>query len=99
MKKGEKFKRIKISEDEFKTLKKAEKKVSTAKLLKRIQTLKFVYMGWKYNYIADFLSVTKNTISNWIHLYREGGITFLLTLHYKGGKQKLNESQLQELRE
>ena len=91
--------RIKISKEEYKKFKHAEKKVTTAKLLRRIQTFKLIYMGWKYGRIADFLSVTKNTISNWIRIYKKGGISTLLTLSYKGGVSKLNESQLSELRE
>jgi len=98
MKKGETFQRVSISETEYEQLKLAERKVKSAKVLKRIQAFKFMYLGWKYSAIAEFLSVTNNTITNWINIYREGGIDSLLTLHYEGGQAKLSEEQLSELR-
>ena len=42
--------------------------------------------------------VTNNTITNWINIYQEGGIDYLLVLDYKGGEAKLSEEQLRELR-
>jgi len=48
--------------------------------------------------IAKFLSVTNNTITDWINIYQKGGIDSLLTLHYKGGQVRLSDYQLRELR-
>ncbi len=98
MKKGEKFERVKISENKYKELKKIEKNVNSAKILKRILSLKLIYRNWKYGEIADFLSVTKNTISNWINLYKKGGINRILTLKYKGAIPRLTQAQLAELK-
>ena len=98
MKKGETFQRVSISNIEYKQLKLAEREVSSVKVLKRIQAFKLIYLGWKYSAIADFLSVTNNTLTNWINLYLVGGIDSLLALHYKGGQSKITDEQLSELR-
>ncbi len=98
MKKDEKFQWIKISVEEYNELMVVEKKIKSIKLLKRIQTFKLIYVGWKYTQIADFLMVTNNTISNWIKIYKSGGISALITYHYKGGQSKLNNTQLLELK-
>ena len=91
MRKGESFQRVSISAAEYEQLKVAEPKTKSVKILKRIQAFKLIYLGWKYSDIAGFLSVTNNTITNWINYYKEGGIDSLLALNYKGGQAKLNE--------
>ena len=98
MRKGETFQRVSISEAEYEQLKLAERKVKSAKVLKRIQAFKLMYLGWKYSATAEFLLVTNNTLTNWINIYHEGGIDSLLTLRHKGGQAKLSEEQLSELR-
>ena len=97
--KGESFQRINLSKAEYEQLKLAERKTKSVKILKRIQAFKFIYIGWKYSAIAEFLSITNNTITNWIKCYNRGGINSLLTLQYKGGQAKLNEEQLSELKD
>ncbi len=98
MKKGEVFQRVTISEPEYYQLTQTERKVKSVKVLKRIQAFKLIYLGWKYSAIAKFLSVTNNTLTNWINLYREGGVDSLLALHYRGGQAKLDDEQLSELK-
>lgn len=98
MRKGEKFQRVQISKEEYSKLVAVEKKIKSAKSLKRVQAFKLMYAGWKYSQIADFLSVTNNTLSNWIKIYNDGGISSLLTFQYKGGPSKLNKTQLSELK-
>jgi len=98
MRKGEPFQRVSISAAEYKQLKVTEPKTKSVKVLKRIQAFKLMYLGWKYSDIAEFLSVTNNTITNWINYYKEGGIDSLLALNYKGGQAKLSEEQLSELK-
>lgn len=97
MRKGEKFEWVKISKKEYRKLSKAEKKVTSAKILKRIQAFKFMHMGWKYGRIAEFLNVTRDTITDWINIYRYEGIDGLLILNYKGGQPRLSEKQLLHL--
>lgn len=98
MRKGEVFQRVSISKKEYKQLKQAEREVISVKVLKRIQAFKLIYLGWKYSAIAEFLSVTNNTLTNWINLYLVGGIDSLLDLHYKGGQSRITDEQLSELR-
>lgn len=98
MRKGERFERVKITPKIYQKLEESEKKINTAKLLRRIQTFKLIYLGWKYNKIAEFLGITKNTVSNWIQIYNEGGISALISLRYKGGIPRLNKKQLLELK-
>ena len=47
MRKGEIFQRVNISETEYEQLKGAERKIKSAKVLKRIQAFKVMYRGWK----------------------------------------------------
>lgn len=98
MKKGEKFKRIKIIKEEYNQLKKAENEINSTKIYKRIQAFKLIYKNWNYSDIAEFLNITIDTMTDWINLYKKEGIKGLLTLNYKGGQQKLNKDQLIELR-
>ena len=98
MRSGEPFQRVRISDAEYEQLKIAEQKTKSVKILKRIQAFKLIYLGWKYSAIAEFLSITNNTITNWINYYKEGGIDSLLVLNYKGGQAKLSEEQLSELK-
>ena len=78
---GETFQRVCISDAEYEQLKLAEQKTKSTKVLKRIQAFKLMHNGWKYSAIAEFLSVTNNTITNWINCYKEDGIDSLLVLN------------------
>ena len=99
MRKNEEFQRVKILKKEYTQLKEAERNVESAKIYKRIQAFKLIYKKWRYSAIADFLSVAKNTISEWVKIYQQDGIDALITLKYKGGQPKLNKKQLLELKE
>lgn len=99
MKKGEKFKRVKVSKKDYNKLKETEEEVVSKKAYRRIQAFKLIHKGWKYSAIAEFLNVTKETISDWIRLYKQKKIKGLTTLHYKGGQTRLNEKQIEELKE
>jgi len=99
MKKGEKFERVKISKQEYQNLEEREIKTTSVKLLKRIQMLKFIYLGWKYNRIAKFLNIQQTTITCWVNIYKKDGLSSLLELHYRGGIPRLSEVQIVELKE
>ena len=73
----------------------AEKKVQNSKLLKRITCIKLRSEGVKN--ISKYLGVTSDTVSIWIRLYKDQGLSGLLTLNYKGAKSKLNETQKKKL--
>lgn len=99
MKKGEKFNRVKILKKEYNELKKIEDDVESTKVYKRVQAFKLIHKKWRYSAIAEFLNISKETMSGWINIYKKEGTTGLLTLHYKGGQPKLNKKQITELKE
>ena len=98
MKKGEKLDRIELSSEEYKQLLDAEKKYKSAKVYRRIQAFKMLHNGHLNKEVAEFFSVDINTISDWISIYRKGGIESLLSFDYKGRPKRLNGSQILQLR-
>jgi len=97
--KGEKFIRVKISKIEYNKLKKIENNIESTKVYKRIQAFKLIHKKWGYSAIAEFLDISKETMSGWINIYRNDGISGLSTLHYKGGQPRLNNNQIKILKE
>ncbi len=98
MRKGEKLDRIKLSPEEYKQLLNAEKKYKSAKVYRRIQAFKMLHNGHLNKEVAEFFSVDINTISDWISIYRDGGVEALFSFDYKGRPQKLNDDQISQLR-
>jgi transposase len=98
MKKGEKLDRIELSSEEYKQLLDAEKKYKSAKVYRRIQAFKMLHNGHLNKEVAEFFSVDINTISDWISIYRKGGIESLLSFDYNGRPKRLNEDQILQLR-
>jgi transposase len=98
MRKGEKLDRIKLSPEEYQQLLSAEKKYKNAKVYRRIQAFKMLHNGHINTEVAEFFSVDINTISDWIAIYRKGGVESLLSFDYKGRPQKLNDEQISQLR-
>lgn len=98
MRKGEKLDRIKLSPEEHQQLLSAEKKYKNAKVYRRIQAFKMLHNGHINTEVAEFFSVDINTISDWITIYRKGGIESLLSFDYKGRPKKLNDEQISQLR-
>jgi transposase len=99
MRKGEKLDRIQLSPEEYKQLLAAEKSHRDSKVYRRIQALKMLHNGHLNKEVAEFFSVDVNTISDWITIYRKGGIESLLNFEYKGRPQKLNNEQILRLRD
>jgi transposase len=98
MRKGEKLDRIKLSPEEYNQLLAAEKTYRDSKVYRRIQAFKLLHNGHLNKEVAEFFSVDINTVSDWIDLYRKGGIESLLSFDYKGRPQKLNDEQILQLR-
>lgn len=98
MRKGETFERVKISKKEYYQLKKIEKKVASTKVYQRVQAIKLIHKDWKYSAIAEFLDITKDTMTDWVNIYKKTGLSGLLKLKYKGKIPLLSEEQLAELR-
>jgi transposase len=72
---------------------KALEKCRTLRFWKIFQRLLFVMLkvkGYSNDMIADILSGSITTIFHWQHIFREGGLEVLATLHYKGQPSALN---------
>jgi transposase len=98
MRKGEKLDRIILSPEEYQQLLTAEKINKDSKVYRRIQAFKMLHNGHLNKEVAEFFSVDINTISDWITIYRKGGIKSLLSFGYKGRPHKLNDEQISQLR-
>jgi transposase len=98
MKKGEKLDRIKLLPEEYQRLLAAEKIYRDSKVYRRIQAFKMLHNGHLNKEVAEFFSVDINTISDWINIYRKGGIEAILTFDYKGRPLKLKPEQISQLR-
>lgn len=98
MRKGETFERVKISKKEYNQLKKIEKTITSTKVYQRVQAIKLIHKNWKYSAIAEFLNITKDTMTDWVNIYKKTGLSGLLKLKYRGKIPLLSEEQLVELR-
>lgn len=92
-----KWRRIKLTDVEIISLKKAEKNVKKPQLLKRIQCIKLKNKQWHHSDIADFLLVDVHTVMNWIKTYSEKGVEELLKWECVGRKSVLTEEQQKKL--
>lgn len=77
----------------------AEQTVIQVQLLKRIQCIKMRNKGMKNIIIADLLSKSDQTTSNWFQLYKEGGLERLLQWNYQGKISILTQDNLKRLEE
>jgi transposase len=98
MKKGEKFERLKINKKEYEHICTIEFEIKSARILRRIQAIKLIYLGWKYGKIATFLNLNNETITNWFKLYKDKGIDEYLNFKYQGRQSRLSKYQLNKLR-
>jgi len=75
------------------TAQNALEKCRALRFWKIFQRMLFVVLkvkGYPNEMIADILSVSITTIFDGLHIFREGGLEALATLHYKGQPSKLN---------
>ena len=93
------FERVSISKQKYDQLKKAEDEAESTKIYKRIQAFKLIHKNWRYSAIAEFLDITKDTMTDWVNLYKREGMQGLLNLHYKGGQPRLNKRQIEDIKE
>ena len=77
------------SVDELRNL---EKQQSSAKLLRRVQFLRFLKSGQfkQAKQCAEFLGLEEKQGYQWWKLYREQGMSEYLKLHYQANARKLN---------
>lgn len=63
----------------------------------RIQGLLLVHRGNPETVAADIIGVGRRTLQDWIHRYRDRGISGLVKGPYLGGRSRLTEEQKAEL--
>lgn len=93
------MRKIALSPKELEELNEAEKKITDARLLKRIQCIKLKNEGKKHKEIGKFLNRTIDTISLWIKTYKEEGTSGLLKWECKGRISKLSKEGHEKLKE
>jgi len=89
--------KFKLSDQEKEELALAEKTVKQAQLLKRIQCIKLRDKGFNNLVIAEILSKSDQTISDWFQLYKKYGLKRLLQWGYKGKVSILTIENLKTL--
>ncbi len=80
-------------------LKRSIRKERDARLATRIRAVYLAQMGKTAPEIAQLLGYSRRTIQNWIHCYNKQGLSGLDDHHGQGPKCRLNESQIQWLRQ
>jgi len=63
----------------------------------RIQGLRLVHRGLREADAADTIGVGRRTLQDWIHRYRDRGISALVKGPYPGGKSRLSQEQKADL--
>ena len=89
--------KFKLSETQKRELEIAEETVKQIQLLKRIQCIKMRDKGLKNKDIAELLSKSDQTTSDWFQLYKREGLQRLLQWNYKGKVSILTAENLLQL--
>lgn len=89
--------KFKLSEEQKLEIKIAEQIVTKIQLLKRIQCLKMKEKGMTNYNIAEILSMSDQTVCDWIQKYLKDGLNSLLEWNYKGKFSILTKEQLNQL--
>jgi transposase len=63
----------------------------------RIQGLRLVHKGFRETEAADTIGVGRRTLQDWIHRYRNRGVSGLVKGPYRGGSCRLTEDQKSDL--
>ena len=81
--------KIKLSKAELVELKKLKKKEKNKRIYRRLQCIHLKHQGKDNKEIADIIGICVDTVTDWIKLYQEKGISELGRLNFKG-KRKSN---------
>jgi len=79
-----------FTEDEISVLKKEKTYNPSPKVRQRCEVLYLKSQGYKNKEIEKIIGSSPGTITNYLNLYRKGGIEALRTLNYKGQKSRLH---------
>ena len=80
-------------------LKQVFRKEKDARIATRIRAVYLALMGQSAPEISHLLGYSRRTIQNWIHAYNQQGLSGLQDQQGRGQRCKLNEEQIQWLRQ
>lgn len=89
---------IKLTKKQKDKLLKIEKKITNAKILKKIQSILLKDKDWTHADIAKHLNKSVSSVSGWIKIYKEQGLKQLISWNYQGKASKLSQKQLNKLK-
>lgn len=78
------WRKINLTKEQKEEIKNAKSQLKKSQLIRRLHCLELKDKGWKHEEVAEFLNVTIVTISNWIKVYCEKGLSSLLNWNCKG---------------
>lgn len=86
--------KINLNEEELEAVKNRKKNERDAKVLRRLQCIQMKHQGKRNGEIAEIVGVTRDTITDWIVIYRAEGLEGLCNFRYEGRrKSKLDDLQ------
>jgi len=89
--------KFKLSKAQIQELEIAEQTTTKVQLLKRIQSIKMRDKGLQNKDIADILSMSDQTTSNWLQLYKRRGLKGLLEWNYEGKPSVLTLENIEQI--
>lgn len=91
-------KAFKLSRAQEKELKQRKKEETSTKLYRRLLFIDLKQKKKKHNEIAALLDVCIDTLTDWLDLYKSGGLKALCSLHYEGRRVSKLEPLKEEIR-
>ena len=84
--------KIELAKTELKKFVKLKKQEKNKRIFRRLQCLVLSHQGKEYKEIADITGVCVDTVTDWIKLYLDKGISGLCQLNFKDKRQsKIND--------
>jgi transposase len=90
---------IKLTKKQKEALILAEKQAPNPQVLKRIQCILLKDKGWTHRDVAEHLNKGFSTVSDYVKIYKKGGLKQLVFWGYVGKKPKLSSEQIIELKQ
>ncbi len=88
---------IQLEENKLAELKDLKKSTKDSKILRRYQCIDMLDKGMTKKATAELLDVTIDTITDWVKLYNQSGLSGLSVLNYKGRRTSVLNSIHAEL--
>ena len=91
--------KIQLNSDEMKELRKRKREAKSVKIYRRLECIQLKQVGSDNPYIASFLNVNTNTITEWTKLFLNKGFDGICSFHYDGRRVSKLEGHKEELRQ